>query len=261
MSAQKIIVITGGNAGLGLEVVKNLIQTGKPYTIIIGSRSLENADNAIKSLKAEFPDLSSTLHSVQIDVEDDASIEKAAVWVQDKFGKLDALVNNAVAAGKMTLREAWNKTWDVNTTGSHIVTTTFAPLLLASDDRRLLFIASGTSTLTGSENLAMPFNKSPAKGWPKVTNPALNIPAYRCSKTGLNMLMREWHRTLGEDGVKTFCISPGHLATGLGGNAEVHKKLGALDPSVGASLIRKVLEGERDADAGKVVSNQGIQAR
>lgn len=43
------------------------------------------------------------------------------------------------------------------------------------------------------------------------------LTAYRSSKTGLNMLMREWVRILRNDGVKVWCLSPGFLATGLGG--------------------------------------------
>ncbi|TDZ15655.1 Short-chain dehydrogenase/reductase tropE [Colletotrichum orbiculare MAFF 240422] len=267
MAAQKIVLITGANTGLGREVVKSLLQSTVVYSILVGSRSLTNADNAIESLKTEVPASKSELHPLQVDIEDDESIERAFQTVQEKFGRLDALVNNAggqfdqqAKEGKMTLREVWNKSWNVNTAGTHIMTATFAPLLLNSNDPRLLFIASGTSTLTGSENTAMFFNKPPAKGWPKTTIPATNIPAYRCSKTGLNMLMREWHRTLLEDGVKTWCISPGYLATGLGGSLETNKKQGALDPAIGANLVKNVLEGARDEDTGKVVSNQGIQA-
>ncbi|KAL0940012.1 (+)-neomenthol dehydrogenase [Colletotrichum truncatum] len=271
MDAQKIVLITGANTGLGREVVKALLQSNVVYSILVGSRNLTNADNAIQSLTAEFPASKSVLHPLQVDIEDDKSINQAFQTVQEKFGRLDALVNNAVSIkggqfdqlareGKMTVREVWNKTWNVNTAGTHIMTATFAPLLLESNDPRLLFITSGTSTLTGSENPAFPFNKPLAKGWPKVTTPQTNIPAYRCSKTGMNMLMREWHRTLVEDGVKTWCISPGYLATGLGGSLETNKKQGALDPAIGAGLIRKVLEGARDEDTGKVVSNQGIQA-
>ncbi|KAL5614164.1 uncharacterized protein BROUX77_000001 [Berkeleyomyces rouxiae] len=266
MSTQKIALVTGANTGLGLEIVKSLLQSSAPYTIIIGSRNLEKANYAISSLKAEFPDSKSTLTALQVDIEDDTSIERAVVHVTEKFGKIDALVNNAgaqfdqqITQGKMTPREVWAKSWSVNTASTHMFTSAFAPLLLKSDDPRLLFITSGTSTLAGSDNTAMPVNRSPAKGWPKEVSHA-TIPAYRCSKTGLNMLIREWHRTLLEDGVKTWGISPGYLATGLGGSQEMNKKAGALDPSIGANLVRKVIEGERDADVGKVVSNQGIQA-
>lgn len=89
----------------------------------------------------------------------------------------------------MSAREMWNKTYDVNVTGTHLLTWTFAPLLLESSDPRLMFIASGTSSLTTSENPDFPVNRQPSKGWPKtLTN--LDLPAYRSSKTGMNMMMR-----------------------------------------------------------------------
>jgi hypothetical protein len=73
------------------------------------------------------------------------------------------------------------------------------------------------------------------------------------------MLMLEWHRILKEDGVKVFAISPGMLATGLGGDTEFLKRLGAADPSVAGPFIRSVVEGERDGDVGKVLTRDGIQ--
>ncbi|KAK7424442.1 hypothetical protein QQX98_000407 [Neonectria punicea] len=240
MDSQKIILITGANTGLGREIVEGLLQSNIAHSILVGSRNLDNAVSTMESLTTEYPNSESLLFPLQIDIEDDISIDSAFAHVSGKFGRLDGLVNNAgaqfdqlIQPGKMTVREAWNMSWNVNTVGTHVMTLKFVPLLLKSPQPRLLFITSSTSTLAGSENTAI--------------------------KTGMNMLMREWHRTLLEDGVKTWCISPGYLATGLGGNLEVNKKQGALDPSVGASLVRKVLEGERDGDVGKVVSNQGIQ--
>lgn len=74
------------------------------------------------------------------------------------------------------------------------------------------------------------------------------------------MVMLEWQRFLKEDGVKVFCISPGFLATNLGGmGPEELKEAGAGHPSMGGKLIRDVVEGKRDADAGKVVNAGGIQ--
>ena len=69
----------------------------------------------------------------------------------------------------------------------------------------------------------------------------------------------EWHRTLQPDGVKVWCISPGFLATGLGGNAEATRKLGAGDPAVVGPFVRGVLEGERDVDVGRVILREGVQ--
>jgi NAD(P)-dependent dehydrogenase (short-subunit alcohol dehydrogenase family) len=86
------------------------------------------------------------------------------------------------------------------------------------------------------------------------------IPAYRSVKTGLNMQMAEWHRILKEDGVKVVAISPGMLATGLGGiGPEALRKMGALDPQIGADFILDVVEGRRDQDVGKVIRRDMVQ--
>jgi len=108
----------------------------------------------------------------------------------------------------MSMREAWNKTWAVNTTSTYVLTHKFVPLLLKSSDPRLLFITSGLSTLAESSNTAIMANRPLPKGWPKqrgntVTGVPVNLgaPSYRSSKTGMNMMMREWVRVLKEDGV------------------------------------------------------------
>lgn len=75
------------------------------------------------------------------------------------------------------------------------------------------------------------------------------------------MMMLEWQRFLKEDGVKVFCVSPGFLATNLGGmGPEKLREMGAKDPSIGGNLIKDVVQGKRDADAGTVVNAAGVQA-
>jgi NAD(P)-dependent dehydrogenase (short-subunit alcohol dehydrogenase family) len=156
----------------------------------------------------------------------------------------------------MSMRELWNRSWGVNVTGTQVLTHALVPLLLKSSDPRLLFLASGTSSMGEHDNLEYFFNLPPAKGWPK---PARSIMAYRSSKAGLNMMMREWYRFLKEDGVKVWAISPGFLATGLGGDQEANKKMGALDPTIGADFITDVIEGKRDQDIGKVIRRTDVQ--
>lgn len=150
----------------------------------------------------------------------------------------------------------WNKSWDVNVTGTYVLTHTFVPLLLKSADPRLIFLTSGTANLTDSENLNVPVNRVPAKGWPKQPF-ELGPIAYRSVKTGLNMMMVQWRRILKEDGVKVWSVSPGFLATGLGGNKELLKKMGAGDPASGGKVLRDVVEGKRDGDVGLVVHTEG----
>ncbi|KAL4864048.1 hypothetical protein BDV12DRAFT_189219 [Aspergillus spectabilis] len=261
-----IVLITGANTGIGFQVVRALSSSSKAYHILVGARSPAKADDAIKAIKEEFPDSSSTLEPVIVDIEQDDSIQYVFKQVSSTHGRLDILINNAGAQldplfsrGQIaTERELWDKSWSVNTTSTQVMTSTFAPLLLKSPDPRLLFITSGTSTLAGTDNLALSVNRHPTPGWPKPS--FIGVPAYRSAKTGLNMLMREWHRILKEDGVKVFAISPGFLATGLGGDRERSKQLGARDPTVAGPFIRSVVEGERDEDAGKILTKDGFQA-
>lgn len=257
-------MITGANTGIGFQIVRSLCNSDQAYDIIVGGRSLSKAEDAISSAVKEFPSSRSKLFPIQVDIEQDDSIKHAFNEVQSKFGKLDALVNNAgaqleaqFAAGKLTERDMWNQSWNINTVGAQVMTSTFIPLLLQTPDPRLLFITSNASTLAGTENLALPIDRSPPKGWPKR---GFSIAAYRSAKCGMNMLMREWHRTLKDDGVKVWCLAPGFLATGLGGNPEASKKMGAGDPAVAGPFIRSVLEGERDGDVGKVITKDGVQA-
>ncbi|KAF7312614.1 Short-chain dehydrogenase/reductase 2b [Mycena indigotica] len=275
-SEKKIVFITGANTGLGYETVKALYASPESYHIVVGTRTLSNGEDAITRLKSEVPNSSSTLSTVQIDITSDASIEAALATIKSDHGKLDVLINNAGAAldGELTpttpaaqIRSVFNKTWDLNVSSPHVLTTLAMPLLLESSDARLVFMSSGTASIweTLPENWGnmhhLPrLNASPEKGWPKPANSPISRTAYRSAKAGLNMLMREWARVLKDDSVKLWGVSPGFLATGLGGHGrEMMLKMGAEEPSVGGEFLRDIVQGKYDHQVGKVIRAQGIQ--
>ncbi|KAF1939944.1 NAD(P)-binding protein [Clathrospora elynae] len=269
MAESSIVLITGANTGIGYETVKALYTSAQPHTILMGSRSLAKANDAIFKLRSEVSDSKAQVVPIQIDIEDDASIENACKEVKSKYGRLDALVNNAGGAFDQLerddpsppgIRAAWDKDYSLNVTSTQVTTHIFAPLLIASPHSRLLFVTSGLSSLetctggTSSGILSVP----QPKGWPKP--PAITPTAYRASKTALNMMMLEWKKLLEVDGVKVFGISPGFLATNLGGmGAEVMRKMGAEDASVGGIFIKDVVEGKRDGHTGSVINKDGVQ--
>lgn len=165
-----------------------------------------------------------------------------------------------------TIRAAFNANYTLNVTSTEVVTRTLIPLLLTSPYQprtpRLIFLTSGLSSLTttASGKQAATAAGPPPAGWPKPPSRPTQM-AYRMSKAALNMQMLEWARLLASDGVKVFAVSPGFLATGLAGfGKEKMRALGAGDPRVGGELLREVVEGGRDADAGLVVEKGGVQA-
>lgn len=95
MSDSPITFITGGNTGIGYETVKALYASPQAHTILMGSRSLDKATEAISKLQSEVPDTKSNVVSIQIDIEDDASIENAFKEIESKYGRVDTLINNA----------------------------------------------------------------------------------------------------------------------------------------------------------------------
>lgn len=94
--SSKTVLVTGGNTGLGLEIIRALYQSSSTYNLLLGSRSLEKAEAAISAVKSEEASTSSAIiEPIQIDIEDDESISRAFETVEKKFGHLDILVNNA----------------------------------------------------------------------------------------------------------------------------------------------------------------------
>lgn len=95
MSTKPVLLITGANTGLGFEVIKALCRSSKSYTILLGGRSVQKAEDAAKRAKSEYPDSTSEVIATQIDIEDDNSITKLFEDVSNKYGRLDILINNA----------------------------------------------------------------------------------------------------------------------------------------------------------------------
>lgn len=97
-TARIIALVTGGNNGIGYEIVKALFESSKPYHVLLGSRSLEKANVAVDKIKKECPGSTNSLEIVQVDLTSDESINKAFEQVKASPGRIDALINNAGAS-------------------------------------------------------------------------------------------------------------------------------------------------------------------
>jgi len=90
--AERIAFITGGNRGLGFQTALELKGVAK---VVIGSRDLDQGEDAVKKLRAAGVDAD----VLQFDVTDPASLQAAYDYFNSRYGRLDILVNNAGVAG------------------------------------------------------------------------------------------------------------------------------------------------------------------
>ena len=122
-------LVTGANRGIGFEVCRKLAQRG--MTVVLGSRSPEKGEAAAGKLRTEgLEALPKT-----IDVADDHSVDRLADEIEDEFGRLNVLVNNAgilydtwqrpLAADFGVVREAL----ETNTFGAWRTARAFVPLM------------------------------------------------------------------------------------------------------------------------------------
>jgi NAD(P)-dependent dehydrogenase (short-subunit alcohol dehydrogenase family) len=164
MSSKTLILITGANQGLGYYAAQQLASEGK-YHVLLGSRDFSKAEKAIESLVADdsIKVDAENLEPVQIDIDDDASIKAAAETIENKYHKLDILLNNAAIAlpeeeafkaGGSTLRDFYRRHYETNVFGTAAAAEAFIPLL-RKGEKRLAFTSSSVGSLHAAteENL------------------------------------------------------------------------------------------------------------
>lgn len=209
MTKSKVALITGANKGLGLEIAKQLADGG--YVVLMGARG-DKAQAPAKELSEKgFHAL-----AVRLDVTSAQDIANAAAMIAAKFGKLDALVNNAGIMNEKsgestaaTLREVY----ETNVIGAFELTRQLLPLLKKSSAGR---IVNQSSILGSIENVS----SGGAGGWLH--------PGYCSSKAALNMLTAVLAQQLKDTKIKVNAAHPGWVRTDMGGqNANLDVTEGA----------------------------------
>jgi NAD(P)-dependent dehydrogenase (short-subunit alcohol dehydrogenase family) len=208
MSQPLLTLITGANQGLGYYTARHLARSGK-YRVLVGSRSVVKAKEAIEKMVGEDDTISaSLLEPIEIDLSHDESISTAARHVESEYGYLDILINNAAISGSEykedpTARNRFNAIYDTNVAGTAVATEAFIPLLKKSTapapGRRIVFVSSTLGSLTlATTGLLRP-----------------QYAGYAISKAALNMLTLYHVGGLRDDKITVVATSPGFCATNL----------------------------------------------
>lgn len=210
----KVFIVTGGNAGVGYELVRILYAKGG--TVYIASRSPSKIESAIEDIKSAHPSSPGQVKSLPVDLGDLTTISECASSFLAQETRLDVLWNNAgiaqVPAGSVSAQghEAHVAT---NCLGHYLLTKLLLPVLRRtarsspSGSVRVVFTSSGIVDMQGplgGLSLAeyTPGNHSKDK--------ARN---YSASKAGNWLLASEFDKRTRKDGIVCVVQNPGTLRT------------------------------------------------
>ncbi len=209
----RIALVSGGNRGIGREIARQLAQRG--ITTILGSRDEEKGQAAAKGMNGDVV-------VRQLDVADEKSVDRLASFVEEEFGRLDVLVNNAGIANDRGQRgvdadlDRVREALEANLFGAWRLCEAFVPLMQRNGYGRIVNVSSGMGALNDMGG---------------------GSPAYRVSKTTLNALTRILASELRGSGILVNSVSPGWVRTDMGGsNASRSVEEGADTPVWAATL-------------------------
>lgn len=205
MIDKKIALITGANKGLGYETARQL---GKQnIKVLIGARDETRGREAVEKLQTEGFDAEFVL----LDVGAEKTHRAAAKFIEENYGKLDILINNAgialesgEKASEVSL-DIVRKTFDTNFFGVIAITQAFLPLIRKSNSGRIVNVASGLGSLAQNSDPNWDYRDVKPLG-------------YNSSKTALNALTIILAHELKDANIKVNSADPGYTATDLNGH-------------------------------------------
>jgi NAD(P)-dependent dehydrogenase (short-subunit alcohol dehydrogenase family) len=193
----RLALVTGANRGLGFALCKQMAYEG--FTVLLTARNLADAQEAAAKLKTV-----GDVYAYQLDVTDPESIQRLRTRVNEEYGRLDVLINNAG-----TLYDTWEhastvdlavvrRAFETNALGAWQMINLFAPLLQEGVHPRVVNVSSQAGSIDGMQ---------------------AGTPAYNVSKAALNaitvMLAQDFRRTK----MLINAVCPGWIATDMGGAA------------------------------------------
>jgi NAD(P)-dependent dehydrogenase (short-subunit alcohol dehydrogenase family) len=244
---QQVALVTGANKGIGRGAAEQLAALG--MTVLVGARDPGRGEEAAAALRAAGGDA----HALVLDVTDPTTVEEAAKQVEERFGHLDVLINNAgiSGSGQVSPQDAYDQVpssvdldmvravFETNVFGVIAVTNAMLPLLRRSPAPRVVNVSSHAGSLA--------FNGNP-------DGPAATLPpsaAYSPSKTALNALTVQYANELREDGILVNSVAPGFVDT------DSNNHTGLLTVAQGAAVLVRLATVGEDGPTGGFFSEDG----
>ena len=185
----KVAIITGAARGIGRGAAEVFCREGA--TVVIWDVLAEGETTAQtlreQGFRCEFSHVSTT---------DVPAVEAAAREVQDRYGRIDILINNAgITRDKTLLKmsfDEWQQVIDVNLTGVFNCTKVVVPYMVEQKSGRIIC----TSSINGVHG-------------------AFGQTNYAAAKAGIIGMVRSWAKELGPKGITANAVAPGFIQTAM----------------------------------------------
>ena len=157
----KVAVITGGAAGIGLSIAKMFIEKGAKVALLDRSEQVEQVAQQLNSAVG-----------IQCDISSEDSVKKAVHSVLEEFDRIDILVNCAgivaLAPAESLSLEDWNKTLSVNLTGTFLLCQEVGRHMLQRGQGKIINLASQAGVIALPERIAYCATKAGVIGMTQV---------------------------------------------------------------------------------------------
>lgn len=190
----RVALVSGANRGIGLAVARQLGERG--MTVIVGARDLAGG----RAVAAELATRGINARAHQLDVTDQASVDRLRDWIAAELGRVDVLINNAGIypggrASELDLAVA-EEAWQVNALGAWRLAVAVIPFMQRHGFGRIVNVSSEAGSLASM---------------------TCYMPAYNVTKAALNALTRVLAHDLHGSGILVNAVCPGRVRTDMGG--------------------------------------------